>query len=221
MIAERKKTEKFLIALTTWAKKNMRDYPWRRLNDPYKILVAEIMLQRTKSDQVVPVYEDFIKNYPSPKAIANASLKDIKASIRSLGLMKRAAGLKTMAKQIVKEYCGEVPRERKQLLALFGVGDYIADAIMCHAYGVGVLTVDANLARVFKRVFSLQTRTVPQKDKSVRLFAKEILTFAGNNCRELNLTMIDLANLICTPKNPKCPECPLSSICNYVLEVQE
>lgn len=209
------KSEIFVSTLLKWAKDNLREYPWRATEDPYKIMIAEIMLQRTKADQVVAIYRDFIKQYPSPHALANASLEEVAASIKSLGLRKRAHGLKMVAQQLVNKHAGKIPKDRKELLALYGVGNYIADAVLCHAYSVDVLTVDANLARVFKRAFSLQTRTIPQKDKSVRLFASEILSYAENHCRELNLAIIDLANLVCTPKKPRCPECPLNLICDY------
>jgi A/G-specific adenine glycosylase len=209
------KHEIFVLSLLEWAKDNLRKYPWRVTKDPYKIMIAEIMLQRTKADQVVEIYENFIKQYPNPQAIENASLKDIAACIRSLGLAKRARGLKMLGQQLVDEYAGRIPKDRKKLLALFGVGNYVADAVRCHAYGVDVLTVDANLARVLKRVFSIQTKTIPQKDRSVRLFSKEIAVCAGNRCRRLNLAIIDLSSLICTPRNPRCRKCPLNSICDY------
>jgi A/G-specific adenine glycosylase len=209
------KAESFMRLLLSWAKENNKTYPWRKTRDPYRVLVAEIMLQRTKAEQVVRIYEKFLKQYPTPQHVANAPVEGIAAHIESLGLKKRAEVFKKVAYQIVNEHACRIPKEREQLLSLYGVGNYIADAVRCHAYGVDVLTVDANLARVFKRVFSLRTRTIPQKDSRIRSFADEIVQYAANHCRELNLAIIDLANLICLPKKPKCPDCPLNSICDY------
>jgi len=214
------KSEKFVRTILFWAKHNLRDFPWRRTNDPYRILVAEVMLQRTKVEKVVPVYKDFVNRYPDPQALARAPLEDIVTCIESLGLRKRAKALKLLAEQIVNDYASVIPKNRMELLALFGVGNYIADAVLCHAYGIQTITIDANLARVFKRVFSLKTKGIAQKDKTVRLLAARILKHANGHCRELNLAIIDLASSICTPKNPKCPECFLNALCDYAKQLR-
>jgi len=211
------KVESFVRALLSWAKDNTRDFPWRKTNDPYRILIAEIMLQRTKADQVVPSFENFVLNYPNPQVLDKTSLEDVRKSIRSLGLEKRAQGLKRLAKQLVTHHGGKIPNNKKELLGLYGIGNYIANAVLCLAYGEDVPLVDANFARVLKRVFSLQTKEPAQKDKRVWLFATRIMPYARSHSRELNLAIIDLASLICTPKNPKCAECPLNKNCDYAL----
>jgi len=172
------------------------------------------MLQRTKAEQVISTFENFILRYPNPHVLAEASLEDIKKSIQSLGLAKRAQGLKRLAVQLVTNYGGEIPGNEKDLLRLHWIGNYIANAILCHAYGVDVPTVDANFARVLKRVFSLQIKEPAQKDKSVWLLARSIMPYARGHSRELNLAIIDLASLICIPRNPKCSMCPLNTICD-------
>jgi A/G-specific adenine glycosylase len=173
------------------------------------------MLQRTRAEQVLPVFNSFIEKYPDPRALSASSVENIKSSIISLGLEKRAEGLKIMADQIVSGYGGKVPENEKDLLSLYGVGNYIANAVLCHAYGHRVPTVDANFARVIKRVFSLKAKDPLQKDRSIWSFARRVLSHAGGNFRLVNLTIIDLASLICTPRDPKCPECPLNMICDY------
>jgi A/G-specific adenine glycosylase len=209
------KMERFLSILSNWGEKNCRVFPWRQTRDPYVILVAEIMLQRTRAEQVLPVFNSFIKKYPDPRALSASSIENIKSSIISLGLEKRAKGLKIMAGQIVSRYSGKVPENEKDLLSLYGVGNYIANAVLCHAYGHRVPTVDANFARVVKRVFSLKAKDPLQKDRNIWSFARRVLSHAGSNFRLVNLAIIDLASLICTPRDPKCPECPLNMICDY------
>jgi len=209
------RVKKFVEALLTWGKKSSRSFPWRKTSNPYKILIAEIMLQRTRADQVIPVFREFISSYPSPHALVDAPLSDIRDSIRSLGLEKRAFGLKRLAEQLVKDHNGRVPSDKVELIRLYGVGNYIANAVLCHAYGVEVPTVDANFARVLKRVFSLQSKEPAQKDRNFWSFAEHTMTYARGHSRALNLAVIDLASLICTPKNPKCPKCLLNKICDY------
>lgn len=212
------KARQFVEMLLTWGKKNSRSFPWRKINDPYKILVAEILLQRTKADQVVPVFREFISSYPNPHALVDAPLNNIRRIIGSLGLEKRALGLKRLAEQLIEDHNGRIPSEKEDLIRLYGVGNYIANAVLCHAYGAEVPTVDANFGRVLKRAFSLQPREPAQKDRNVWSFAESVMTYAKNHSRELNLAVIDLASLICTPKNPKCLRCPLNKICDYALK---
>jgi len=208
--------EKSVEALLAWGKKNSRSFPWRKTSDPYRILIAEIMLQRTRAEQVIPVFREFISSYPSPHALVDAPLSDIRDSIRSLGLEKRGFALKRLAEQLVEDHDGRVPSDRVALIKLHGIGNYIANAVLCHAYGAEVPTVDANFARVLKRVFSLHPKEPAQKDRNLWSFAERIMTYARGHSRALNLAVIDLASLICTPKNPKCPRCPLNKMCDYV-----
>ena len=179
------------------------------------------MLQRTRAEQVLPVFKSFIEKYPDPRAISESSVENIKSSIRSLGLEKRAKSLKIMADQIVSRHEGKIPQNEKDLLSLHGVGNYIANAVLCHAYGHKVPTVDANFARVIKRVFSLEAKEPLQKDRNIWSFAQRMLIHAGDNFRLINLAIIDLASIICTPRDPKCPECPLNMICDYHQQVVE
>ena len=209
------KLRRFVKNLLRWSEKNLRRYPWRKTKDPYKILIAEIMLQRTRGDQVVQVFKNFIQKYPDARTLADSPIEDIRSTILSLGLEKRAYGLKRLAEQLASRHGGRVPDKEKELLNLYGVGRYIANAVLCHAYGKSVPTVDANFARVLKRVFSLKTKDPAQKDKSVWEFARKIMPFAEERFREINLAVIDLANLICKPRNPECNICPLNDICDY------
>jgi len=214
MISERK-TEEFVGLLLKWFDKSKRDYPWRRTKDPYRILVAEIMLQRTKADQVAAIYEKFLERYPDPRALANASVEEIEKQIWALGLEKRAPAFKRIARELVDRFGGRIPNDKKQLLDLFWVGDYIANAIICHAYGQSVPTVDANFARVLKRVFSLEAIEPAQKDKRIWRFADNLIPLAEKHASELNLAVLDLGGNICTPRRPLCTICPLNRICDY------
>lgn len=214
MISEKKRME-FTRTLLEWDVRNRRDFPWRRTKDAYKILVAEIMLQRTKAEQVVPVYERFVKKYPNPHSLSKASVSEIRAEILSLGLEKRAQGLKKLAEQLVEEHRGKIPNSRNELVKLHWVGNYSANALLCHAFGEDVPTVDANFARLLIRVFSLKPKHPAQKDKRIWAFAQSLMPLVKGRARALNLAILDLASKICTPQKPSCETCPLNSICDY------
>jgi A/G-specific adenine glycosylase len=209
------KMASFVQFLLDWSKNNTRDFPWRKTKDPYKILVAEIMLQRTKAEQVVPVYEKFITKYTNIRSICKASVSDITKAIASLGLEKRAQGMKKLAEQMANKYGFEIPKTEDELLKIHWVGKYIANAILCHAYGADVPTVDVNFARVLVRVFSLESKGSPQKDKRIWDFAKNLMALAKGKGGTLNLAILDLASNICTSRKQKHELCPLNTICDY------
>lgn len=214
------KERQFISILLEWFASNRRDFPWRRTKDPYKILIAEVMLQRTKADQVVPTYESFLKRYPDPHTLSEASVAELKAEIFSLGLEKRAEGLKKLAEQLIEEHGGKIPSTKDSLVKLHGVGNYIANAILCHSFGVDVPTVDANFARLLVRVFSLKPKHPAQKDKRIWAFAESLMLLVRGRARVLNLAILDLASKICTPQKPSCRICPLESVCDYAVKAQ-
>lgn len=209
------KSEIFVSALLDWAKDNLRKYPWRETKDPYRIMIAEIMLQRTRAEQVVPVYKQFLQTYPDIDSLSKASVSEVRSAILSLGLEKRAEGIKQLADQIMEECHGRIPRTREELMQLHWVGNYIANAILCYAFQQDVPTVDVNFARVLERVFSLKLKHPAQKDKRVHELALHLVPHAKSSCRVLNLGILDLANRICTAKNPSCQICPVNSVCDY------
>ena len=105
---------------------------------------------------------------------------------------------------------GELPKTKKKLMALPGIGEYIANAILCFAYQTPVPIIDANVGRVMKRVYSFPVKNAPSRDK--KLLERMTLIIPETNFREFNLAILDLAALICFPKNPSCTKCPLSII---------
>ena len=168
---------------------------------------------------MVPVFECFKKKFPAPEVLANASSGEILKCIKSLGLGKRALGMKQLAFQLVSNYEGKVPKTQKELLRLCGVGNYVSKAVLSCAFGESVPAVDVNFARVVKRVFSLKTGAEPQKDKMLLRFADMLFKYVEREFKIFNWGIIDFSNLLCTPKNPKCSICPLNSFCNHGLMI--
>jgi A/G-specific adenine glycosylase len=116
MTTEEENIQWFRDRLLTWAKCNLRDYSWRRTSDPYSILVAEFLLQRTDADTVAPIYEAFLTEYPTVDRLAIAKLEDIAKLLQPLGLFFRAERLSETAKIIIEKYEGKVPQEETELL---------------------------------------------------------------------------------------------------------
>jgi len=207
------KMEKFAELLLEWYQKNGRSYAWRRKNDPYEILIAEIMLQRTKADQVEPVYLSFIRTFPTPKELNDASRKEVETHFAKLGLMWRAVLVKSLAAELVTRFDERVPSNREQLLSLSSVGEYIADAVLSFAYGRDVAVVDANVCRILGRVFGLEARGEARRDPRFREIAQN--TLPHGKAKQFNWAMIDFGALVCTPRNPSCGICPILPICDY------
>lgn len=203
----------FSTLLLEWFEKRRRSFPWREIKDPYKILMAEIMLQRTRADQVVPAYRDFIREFPTINDLKSASLKHVGKYFRQLGLFWRAELVKKMADDVIVKFNGKIPSERNKLLSICSIGDYIADAVLAFAFGKNVAVVDSNVCRVIGRVFALGLKKEARRDPTFKNIPQQLLK--RGKAREFNWAMIDLASLICLPKNPKCSECPLCILCRF------
>jgi len=209
-----KKIQKELAPrLIKWHKKNNRDFPWRHTKDPYQILIAEILLQRTKAEQVAPVYNNFLKKYPTVKALAKGRIKTIENIIRPLGLLKRGRMLKQLGREILDRHKGDVPQKTAELLKLMLVGNYVANAVSCFSYDRDFPTVDWNAARVFSRIVAYPLKSAPHADKDFIDFVSEFIP--NGKGREFNLALLDFSASVCIPRKPLCDECPLNSFCIY------
>jgi len=204
--------------LLKWYGENGRSYVWRRKKDPYEILMAEIMLQRTKADQVEPVYLNFINIFPSPEILNRASEDEIGEYFSRLGLLWRTRLVKGLAQELVDRFNGKVPQSREALLSLPAVGEYMADAVLCFAYGKDVAVVDANVCRIIERVFGITPKGEARRDRRFRNLAQEMVP--SGKASEFNWAMIDFAALVCTSRNPKHGVCPMNGFCSYFQELK-
>lgn len=206
----------FQHRLIRWFAENRRNFPWREEKDPYKILIAEIMLQRTKAEQVFPVYEEFIRRFPDVKSLVLSNIEDIAKFMERLGLFWRSKLIKEMAKMIMTEYGGVVPEERSLLLRIPGVGDYIADAILVFAFESRRTVVDSNVVRLASRFFGVEIKGEMRRNRKFVEFCQILSSgLNGQEIRHLNWAMIDHSSAICRPA-PLCSICPMSEKCNYL-----
>lgn len=197
-----------------WAAGKLRVYPWRFERDPYKVLVAEMLLQRTKAEQVVKIYGEFLRRYPDPHSLSRADLGEVERLLHPLGLRWRARKIWEMARVLVEKYGGKMPLKREMLAGLPGVGDYAAGAVLCFALGRDEPLTDSNIARVIVRLLDLKIRGEPRRDKRVWSAVLEIhRNVPAERRREFYWGLLDFAASVCTPRNPDCPRCPLLDLC--------
>jgi A/G-specific adenine glycosylase len=198
--------------LLAWYAANRRDLPWRRTRDPYRILVAEYLLQRTRIASGRPYYERFIARFPTVRDLAAASLDDVLAVWEGLGFYGRARNLHAAARAIAERHGAQVPRSYQELLDLPGIGPYTAGAVASIAFGIPVPAVDGNVTRVIARLFRIRADiTEGATRRRIAEFAARLVSMEDPGA--FNQAMMDLGARICTPTSPACNRCPLEPLC--------
>lgn len=214
MSAELKNIQWFQERLLSWSQDNLRDYPWRNTKDPYSILVAEFLLQRTDADTVKPIYEEFLIKYPILDDLVNADINDISELLQPLGLFFRAERLSETAKIIRDKYEEKIPQEESELLKLPGIGKYTARAILSQAFNRSAAVLDTNVARILERFFGIKGGRV--KSRSLILWSAADEIAPPSEVGHWNLTLLDFGARVCTARNPNCDVCPLYERCFWV-----
>lgn len=203
------KTKLLKKNLLIWYKENKRSFNWRYTNDPWKILLIEIISQQTQINRANIYYQEFIKKFPTPESMSQSSLKTILKMWSGLGYNNRAIRLYESSKLIAEKGFKNI---YPNFELLPGVGQYTKNAILSFAYGDKVLALDTNLERVLTRYFAIDSTK-----NYVRKYSDFLL--AGVNSRDLNQALMDLGSSICTNSNPKCDICPLEKKCEkYILK---
>jgi len=202
----------FQRRLLRWYTRHGRDLPWRHTRDPYRILVAEMMLHQTQVNRVIPKYNEWLTVYPTFEALAATRLEEAKKLWRPLGYNFRPERLHQIAKHVVNELDGKLPNTFEELIALPGIGRYTAGAVLSFAFHHDVPIVDTNIRRVIQRIFDVHgdpTRSAVRRE-IWRL--AEILIPEGN-AATFNHALMDFGALICTARNPACHSCKANDIC--------
>ena len=212
-IPSKRKIELFRKRLLLWFIKNKRAYPWRETRDPFRVLIAEMMLQRTKADQVLDIYNDFFSEFSSPNEVVRTDLKKLRKILYPLGLKWRVKNFKDVCISLIKNFDGKVPNTRTKLTLLPGVGEYVAGIVLSVAFGKPEWVIDSNIVRVFKRYFGILTTKEGRRDRHVIELAQAYIR--EKEPKRTNLALLDFATLICASRNPKCTSCLLSDTCHY------
>lgn len=203
----------FRKKIIKWFKTNGRSYPWRETDDVFKVLIAEMMLRRTKADQVKPVYEEFFKKFPNIEAVAGATIDEIKTVLYPLGMRWRDQSFHSVATEIKNKYDCVIPENRELLKELSGVGEYVAGAVLSIGYGKKEWIVDNNIARFFIRYFGMIIKGEARRNKLIIDIAKAYISC--KTPRTANLAILDFTSLVCIPRKPLCKECMLRKKCKH------
>ncbi len=200
----------WVAPLIIWYQNNARSLPWRADRDPYHVWISEIMLQQTRIETVMPYYARFMNDYPTVEALAEAPLEDVLKHWEGLGYYSRAKNLHKAAGLIAE--MGGFPQTYEEIRHLPGIGDYTAGAIAAIAFGLPETAVDGNVMRVVSRLQKLEEDVMLA---SSRKKVEELLkaSYPKEAAGAFVQGLMELGEVICLPKGPKCEACPLQSYC--------
>ena len=204
---------RFRRRLLSWYRRHGRDLPWRKTDDPYHILVSEIMLQQTQVERVLPKYAEWLEKYPSLEALATAPEEEVSDTWYPLGYNIRPRRLQTIARESVAHYGGQLPADEETLLSFKGIGAYTAGAIRSFAFRERAAILDTNVARVLFRVF------VAKGDPKSHAMKRHLWRLSETlvpirHAFDFNQGLMDLGAMICVARNPKCLVCPMAKGCS-------
>lgn len=209
--------------IATWFDNAQRDLPWRRrvnghTRDPYRALVAEFMLQQTQVSRVIEKFNAFVERFPTAASLAAASEDDVLAMWSGLGYYRRARMLHRCAQDIVNRHGGKTPSSTTELESLPGVGRYTAGAISSIVFDQPEPIVDGNVARVLLRLDGEQiqpglTSTAHWLWQRADELVKRADRADSASPSRFNEGLMELGAVICTPRSPKCDDCPVASLC--------
>ncbi len=199
-------------ALRGWYTAHHRKLPWRETREPYRIWVSEVMLQQTQVSTVIPYYQKFMEVFPTAEELARSDQQQVLKMWEGLGYYARARNLHKACRIVAEKYRGQIPDDVETFLALPGVGEYIASAVLSIAFAVPLAVVDGNVKRVLSRLFLIEEPVNrPAGYKIYREPAKQLLD--RNDPGNHNQAVMELGALICTPGRPACEHCPVREHC--------
>lgn len=188
----------FQQKILDWYQKNQRQLPWRETDDPYHILVSEVMLQQTQVDRVIPKYQEFLRAFPTVQALARAGKQQLLHLWSGLGYNRRALLLQKTAQQIVEQHDGKVPDDAESLMQLPGIGPYIAHAILIFAFNKDVATIDTNIRRIL-----IHEGLAAEQASQNELFAIARKLVPRGKSRIWHNALMDYGSLVLTSRKTK------------------
>lgn len=204
--------------MLAWYDTDARELPWREPGcPPWHVLISEVMLQQTPVARVLPVWQEWVRRWPTPADLAASPAGDAIRDWGRLGYPRRALRLHEAARAIVERHDGEVPSDHAELLALPGIGTYTAAAVASFAFGQRHAVVDTNVRRVFARAISGAAQAAPALTVAESRLAASLLPEQPQRAARWGVAVMELGALICTARAPRCDSCPVSSQCRWRL----
>jgi len=198
--------------LLDWFSVAGRDLPWRRTYLPYHIWISEIMLQQTQMDRVVDYFTRWQERFPTIATLAAAEEETVLKAWEGLGYYSRARNIRKCAAVLLECFHGTLPEDYRLLLTLPGIGPYTAGAIMSLAFNRSYPAVDANVERVFARLFDLD-RSVKERQTRALIWERAADLILPGKARFFNQALMELGALVCKPRKPECGACPVAEQC--------
>ena len=198
--------------LLRWYPKHARLLPWRKDTDPYHVWVAEIMLQQTRVETVIPYYQRWMERFPSLASLACVSQQEVLKIWEGLGYYSRARNLYRAAKMVMQVYQGKIPDTVDGLLRLPGIGRSTAGAIASISFNHDEPILDGNVKRVLARLMNFE-KPVNEPASQKELWQMAIALLPKGRAGIFNQALMELGETICLPRNPLCPQCPLKKSC--------
>lgn len=196
-----------------WFEENARVLPWRGVDDPWAVLVSELMLQQTPVARVLPVFEAWMTRWPTPASLAADPAGEAVRAWGRLGYPRRAQRLHAAAVAITEHHAGEVPSDHAALLNLPGVGEYTAAAVASFAFGQRHVVLDTNVRRVLARVLVGEAHPARSVTAAERRLATQALP--RDDAHRWAAASMELGALVCTARSPRCDACPVTDLCRW------
>lgn len=204
--------------LIVWFSENGRTFIWRHDPAPFTVLIAELLLRKTRPPAVNVFIGGFLTRFPDASALAAADLLELAALLQPLGLARqRAYQMKRLGEALTALPGRDIPKTRDGLLALPGVGPYTAAAVLCFAHGRAEPLVDTNVARIIVRIYGIARPSRFEARRSPEIWerAGDLIGNDDRNARSVNWALLDLGAAVCRTRNPTCIRCPLGDLCTY------
>ncbi len=211
----------FASLVLDWYACHARALPWRARSDPYAIWVAEIMLQQTRVETVIPYYQRWMERFPRLEALARADQQEVLQLWEGLGYYGRARNLHKAARVVMERFGGRLPQSRQELESLPGIGRYTSGAIASIAFGADEPALDGNIRRVVSRAFDVDSPPESPRGQA-RLLSLLREHLPAGRAGDFNQALMDIGAEICTPRDPRCGQCPLGGLCRaHALGIEE
>ena len=206
-------SERLTESLLHWYDRNRRELPWRLDRDPYRIWVSEIMLQQTRVEAVIPYYQKFLQRFPTLHDLAEAPEEEVLSYWQGLGYYSRARNLQQGVREVLARYGGRMPATAAEVRQLPGVGDYTTGAILSIAHNQPQPAVDGNVLRVISRLYRIEEPAEQSRTKTRVVQLVQDLMTQTDRYGDFTQALMELGALVCTPRSPRCLECPWHESC--------